>query len=382
MQVLHIYTGNLYGGIERFLSTLGRNQAVCAAMKPHFALCFSGRLSSELEKVDVPLHDLGPVRARNLFAVLRARQRLSKIVTENRISLAICHGVWSQALFGPVIKKHGATSVFWQHDAITGKGWMEFVARRNPPDFIMTNSRFTQSTLKDLYPSIASKVVHYPIDNVDVQAMHSQREQVREELEAPGETCVIVQASRLEGYKGHENLLNALSLIRHIPNWVCWIVGGPQRPHEQVYLQALKDLSVRLGIADRVRFTGQRNDVARVLAGADIFCQPNAGPEPFGLSFIEALAMSLPVVTTNIGAAGEIVTKSCGLLAEAGNLQDLANQLESLIQNPDWRKELGAGGPQRAAELCDTSRQLRQVSDVLSSLLEEPVAASPSVVYE
>jgi glycosyltransferase involved in cell wall biosynthesis len=49
-----------------------------------------------------------------------------------------------------------------------------------------------------------------------------------------------------------------------------------------------------LRIADRVRFAGQRDDVPRLLAAADLHCQPNSSPEPFGVAFVEALAAGLP----------------------------------------------------------------------------------------
>ena len=122
MRVLHIYTGNLYGGVETLLSTLARCRNLCPSMEPHFALCFPGRLSDELKSSAVPVHDLGRVRARNLFLVRRARKRLAAILREQRIEIAICHGVWAQMVFGSVIGRAGIRQVFWQHDAATGRG--------------------------------------------------------------------------------------------------------------------------------------------------------------------------------------------------------------------------------------------------------------------
>jgi len=55
----------------------------------------------------------------------------------------------------------------------------------------------------------------------------------------------------------------------------------------------------------RVRFVGERLDVARILAAADIFCQPNIEAEPFGIVFIEALYAGLPVVASASGGALE-----------------------------------------------------------------------------
>ena len=73
-----------------------------------------------------------------------------------------------------------------------------------------------------------------------------------------------------------------------------------QRPHEQDYLNELKIQANNLDLCDRLQFLGQRSDVAQLLAAADIHCQLNTGVEPFGITFIEALYASLPVVTTNM----------------------------------------------------------------------------------
>ena len=49
-------------------------------------------------------------------------------------------------------------------------------------------------------------------------------------------------------------------------------------------------------------------------AAADVYFQPNTGPEPFGTAFVEALYAALPVVGTNVGGAAGIVTQDCGVL--------------------------------------------------------------------
>ena len=79
-------------------------------------------------------------------------------------------------------------------------------------------------------------------------------------------------------------------------------------------------------MVERVRFLGQRSDIPDVLGAADIHCQPNVDPEPFGVAFVEALHAGLPVVTTAIGAAPEVVDATCGVLVpkDAGALAGAA----------------------------------------------------------
>ena len=67
-------------------------------------------------------------------------------------------------------------------------------------------------------------------------------------------------------------------------------------------------------MGERVAFLGARDDVPDLLAQADIFCQPNQSPEPFGIVFIEALQSGIPVVSSRLGGAAEIVDDTCGIL--------------------------------------------------------------------
>src|SRR6185295_11658618 len=113
--------------------------------------------------------------------------------------------------------------------------------------------------------------------------------------------------------------------------WICWMVGGAQRPQDTALLDELKRIAENSGIAPRVRFLGDRSDVPQLLAAADIYCQPNTGPEGFGLTFIEAMGAALPIVTTDIGGARETVDPSCGILVQPDDRKGLAVALRTLI---------------------------------------------------
>jgi len=176
----------------------------------------------------------------------------------------------------------------------------------------------------------------------------------------------------MEPWKGQAVHLEALSLLKDLPDWVCWQVGGAQQATEVQYLAELKQTATRLGISERVRFLDQRTDVARLLSAADIFCQPNVAGEPFGIVFIEALHAQLPVVTTDIGGAREIVDDSCGMLVRPGDVRALAGSLRTLIENKTERARLGTAGPTRARVLCDPALQMDQFRQALGSVIRRP----------
>ena len=134
MRVLHICSGNLYGGVETIQVTLARYRGQSPEIEPHFTVCFEGRLSQELRALEVPVHHLGAVRVRNPISVLTARARLRELLSLCRFDAAICHSAWTQAIFGPIVKTEGVPLLFWLHGAPSGTHWLERWAKRTRPD--------------------------------------------------------------------------------------------------------------------------------------------------------------------------------------------------------------------------------------------------------
>jgi glycosyltransferase involved in cell wall biosynthesis len=368
MRVLHVYGGNLYGGIETLLVTMARLRTLCPALEPEMALCFDGRLSAELRATGMPVHRLPEVRASRLQTVVRARRQLAALLARGRFECVICHAAWSQALLGPAVRRASIPLVFWAHDAVTGKHWTERLARRVRPDLVICNSLYTAASVGNLYPGVPSLVLAYPVSTETPRLTETERAAVRVSLDTPIDSTVIIQVSRMEAWKGHALVIDALARLRDWP-WVWWIVGGAQRPDEQAYVGALHAAADRLGVADRVRFLGERSDVRRLLAAADIHCQANLSPEPFGITFVEALAAGLPVVTAAMGGALEIVDDSCGILVPPNDVVALAASLRRLIEDPALRARLSSAGPARARRVSDPAAQMRRLSDALQGML-------------
>lgn len=363
MRVLHVAAGNLYGGIERVLVTLAECRDHCPSMLPEFALCFDGRLAAELRRTAVPVHMLPATHASRPLTVLRARRRLRALINERQFDVAVCHAAWSHALFGSVFRALQIPLVFWLHDAVNGRGWEERLARKTRPDLAIANSHFTLRGLKSLFPECAAAHLYYPVRPSAEYLI--DRAAVRRELDTPTCARVIVQVSRMETWKGHTLHLEALHELANVPKWICWMVGGPQRPSEQAYFEHLKQLARQYQIDRRIRFLGSRADVDRLLAAADIFCQPNTGPEPFGVAFVEALLSGLPVVSTAMGGVQEIVDSSCGLLVEQDCPHALARALRTLIEDDAIRLRLASAGLQRAHLLCDPQTQIARLAELL-----------------
>ena len=366
MRVLHLTSGNLFGGIESYLLTLARMRGLCPAMEPHFGLCFPGRLRDDLTAAGVPVHDLGSVRVSRPWTVMLARRRLKAVLREERIEAVVTHGTWPHAIFGAAVKRVGIRLVNAVHGTPTRRHWLDRWAARTRPDAVVANSRFTAGPASDLFRMPAS-VLHCPVAPASA-VDSSARAAIRRELGASPDDAVILQASRLEAWKGQGELIRALGELAGIPHWQVWFAGGPQRASEGAYLLELEGAARSSGIAERVKFLGQRTDVRGLMGAADIYCQPNSAPEPFGIALVEALAAGLPVISTRFGGALEIVDESCGVLVPPGDCSALAAALQSLIADPRRRRKLGDSGPARAAALCDPARQLSRFSELIAGI--------------
>jgi glycosyltransferase involved in cell wall biosynthesis len=375
MRVLHIHSGNLYGGVETFLVTLARESGQAPGMSPSFALCFEGRFSEELAAQSQVPHWLGHVRLRRPDTIWRARRSLAEVLRLCQFDVAVCHQAWPYAIFGHTVRRAGLPLVFWLHTVSEGRHWLDRWARTTAPDLAVCNSRFTASCLSQWFPGTRAEWVYYPLRSSAASLPESTRNEVRRILNTSPADVVLIQVGRLEALKGHKDMIAALTQLRDLPSWKYWIVGGPQRPSDLQYLNELERAVDQAGLNDRVRFIGERTDVPVLLRAADVYCQPNARPEAFGISFVEALAAGLPVVTSGIGGAREIVDETCGILTPPGDIDALAAALIRVASDPELRTRLGAAAKGRPEKLCEVPRQMKRIEQVLSSVLTHQAIA-------
>ena len=154
MRVVHIYSGNLFGGIETILLSLAQ-QTVTTDVTHEFALCFDGRLARELRDAGATVHLLAPaVRVSRPQTIGHARRQLASWLASRRCDVCVTHAPWSHALFAPVVRRADTALVFWAHDVWRGRHWTERWARRTVPDLVIANSAFTLGTLAGLFTNV------------------------------------------------------------------------------------------------------------------------------------------------------------------------------------------------------------------------------------
>jgi glycosyltransferase involved in cell wall biosynthesis len=364
LKVLHVYSGNLLGGLERMLISLTTLDAtVC---EHEFALCFEGRLSQALQTRGASVRLLGPVRLRSPLSIVRARRALARLLRSRRFDAVICHSIWPYCIFSSVGAHQGYAPILYLHDVPDPKSWYYRWGWRNPPRLCIANSTYTEGLVSSLHPIVPVRVVT-PLVNPPRSFDAAQAAELRARWGAKPGDIIILQAGRFGPGKGHHNLLRALHAVKDLASWRCWLAGAPQRPLEQTYQRELSELAGSLGIADRISFIGHRDDMDAVLATCDIYCQPNETPETFGMVFVEALYAGKPVLGSALGGALDIVTPDCGILCppDAGLL---AVALRRLLNDHQLRAEMASRGPARAAQLCGAELFTTRFRDALAAV--------------
>ena len=141
------------------------------------------------------------------------------------------------------------------------------------------------------------------------------------------------------------------------------VVVGDDGPMQGAYLRHLANVVHELGLDDHVVFTGRRSDVARLMAAADVYAMPSFD-EPFGLVYLEAMAMALPVVALDNGGTPEVVEHGrSGLLSAPGDIEALAaNVLRRCCASPSCGGGWVEHGRRRVEERFTSERMARDTA--------------------
>ncbi|MGI8573286.1 MAG: glycosyltransferase family 4 protein [Solirubrobacteraceae bacterium] len=185
-------------------------------------------------------------------------------------------------------------------------------------------------------------------------------------IAAPGDGDVptVISVGRFRAPKDFITLARALA---HLPSgsFATSLVGdGPERGAIEAEID-------RLGLAERVRVLGERPDVPRLLAGADVFvCSSRSEGMP--VSILEAMAVGLPVVASAVGGVPELVLDGhTGLLVPPGEVAPLAAALGRVLADRDLRKRMGSAARGVALERFDLPRFRQAHLDLYDRLLSE-----------
>ena len=352
--------GEIVGGGE--ISLLGLLKGLDRSRwNPVVVVPSDGRVAAECRVLGLPTHLIPLPTLRHPGAgILRSLRRLVCLARETGVALLHANG--SRAMFyAGLTGRLARRPVVWhvrvaERDVVFDR-LLGTLARA-----IIVNSR----AVGKRFSSVSSAKVRCIHNGVDLTRFSPRcpPHTLRAALSLPQGVPVVGSIGRFVAFKGYGYLLEAAHLIQQSRPDVCWILVGDGELRAELEAQAHD-----LGLHERVRFTGWREDVPDILALCDVFVLPSVG-EHFGRVLIEAMAMAKPVVATDAGGVPEIVIHGeTGLLVPPGQPKALADAALTLLSDPAGAARLGLAGRQRAEEFFSLSRHIEAVEAIYAELL-------------
>lgn len=189
---------------------------------------------------------------------------------------------------------------------------------------LITNSHAgLQDLLKRGYRPQHYKVIPNGIDTERFEHNEESRIIIRHELGVSPDQPLVGIVGRLNPMKGHPTFLEAAALAaekRDDVRFVC-VGGGPDN-----YTNELYTLANKLGLNEKVFWSGDRNDVADIYSALDVLVSSSSYGEGFSNVIAEAMACGLPCVVTDVGDSARIVGET-GRVVPAGNASLLATEI-------------------------------------------------------
>jgi glycosyltransferase involved in cell wall biosynthesis len=237
-------------------------------------------------------------------------------------------------------------------------------------DVIVSNSRAAVRQLveEESAPAERIEVIHNGI-SLSRMEVSASRSEIRKTLAIEDDALVFVIVANLIPYKGHLDLVAALSgIASSLPNKWVLLAAGRDEGASVAVLGAARDGNIE----EHVRLLGPRTDVAHLLHASDIamLCSHEEG---FPTAIVEYMVVGLPVVSTDIGGTGEAVSDGeTGVLVPVGDPQALGAALLRLAQDGETRRRMGEAGRRRALERFTLDVCVAAYDRLYSELLTRP----------
>jgi phosphatidyl-myo-inositol dimannoside synthase len=343
-----------HGGIQTLMGKLGRLLPASALEVVTFdhpeAPAYDGAHAVTVHRV--------PARARAIRIAALSGRALREAARFRPDVALLGHAAAAPA--GAVLRRAGIPTATYAH-AEEFRVWparSRFAMRHT--DAVIAVSRHTRTmAVAAGAPADRVHLIHHGVDTPDA---------VTPRVSGARPPTVITVARLRDLHKGHDVMLQAMTVVRRRVPGARWVVlgDGPLRPRYE-------QLARELGLGSAVDFVGGASDGERDawLRRADVFAMPTRlpdgarGGEGFGIAYLEAAAYGLPVVAANAGGAVDAVDAGAtGLLVDPTDHRQVADALVSLLAEP-WRAQAMGRRAIAWAQRFPWQRTADQVADVL-----------------
>lgn len=360
-------SGELIGGGQKSLLLIlkGLNKK---RFKP-FLICPSeGDLIDKVEKlgIEIAIIKTGSLKRLNFFSNAGAIFKLKRFIKQKNIDL-IHTDAPRQTFYAGIAARLTGKPLIWHVRVSTPEKkrydkFLSYLASK-----VISVSKAVGRRFEGLKTNQDKFVVIY--NGVDLTEFSSQLpgKKLKEEFGIEEDWILVGVAGQLIPSKGQSEFLKAAAQVSKLFPKVKFMIIGDGN---EIYRKSLEDLSQDLGIAEKVIFTGFREDIPRLMAGLDIVVLPSTDLEGFSRVILEAMASSKPVIATELGGNPEaVVDGTTGIIIPPEDTTRLAEAILELVKNERKREQMGLSGRERAEKLFSIETNIAQIEKLYEELL-------------
>jgi len=219
-------------------------------------------------------------------------------------------------------------------------------------------------------PAELISVIHNGIDT-ESWSQHQVNVSMRDTLGIGNAFPIIGYVGRISPEKDLETWLRVAALVAQEYPVAQFVVVGEGRDNK--LLEQLKNLAGALGIARNIHFLGYREDLPSIYAAFDLFFL-SSRREGICNSLLEAMAMGIPIVATDVGGTKElIVAGESGYMVAEGDVAGMARAMIELICNECLRKDVGRAAQLRIQENFSFASRLQRIEALYEKVLARRV---------
>ncbi|MFH1723652.1 MAG: glycosyltransferase [Elusimicrobiota bacterium] len=371
-KLLYVSTSSTRGGAEKTLYTLAtlldpKLCQVCGvvSLKP------KGPYAEQLERAGHRVYTLD-VASR---AGLRDLQKLALIIHETQPD--VVHAIMYQAIqLCRAVRRFGYAeyrliSSPRVHYRTRGPFslWIDGMLKSSD-DMLITECEASRKYLVEKlgYDADTTINIHNGVDIAGWPISKKERADRRRELGLSDKDILLGAVGRLDEQKGHVYLLEAVAKLAAVHPVRCVIIGeGPLR-------KPLEAMISSLGLEGKAVLLGEQQDIHSWLSALDIFVLPSLW-EGLPNSVLEAMAVGLPVVATEVDGVPEAISHEIsGLLCKPNNAQALYVPIQDLIVEPALRQRLGQRAQQVVTENFKLMDMIQKYEDAYKKVLSDEEA--------
>ena len=242
---------------------------------------------------------------------------------------------------------------------------------------VIANSRYTAELTRSYAPRARLEIVHPSIDVDAFDPARIDRANARARLGVAGTRRVLFGVvAQLTPWKGQDIAIEALRLLRErgVDAHLLLIgsakfIARSTRFDNNAYVERLRQLITDAGLEDRVSWLGERSDVPELMRAMDALLLPSH-EEPFGRALLEAMALEVPVLATNVGGPPELIRDGRdGYLLPPRDAAAWEQAIARVAEDPRLGRELGRAGRERVVKTFNIEDHVRAITDIYARAL-------------